>query len=467
MSIFRSCRPSTAFPAVVAFWFIVFLVTLPNIQGETLAFLKIDGIKDGEADSFWTGSDGWTEVSSLNVGLQNEVIFGRDSVPTVGKTRFSELQLVKKIDIISPQLFSQVATGLHYPEAVLMVRQVGGLGRNSPYYLAVLKNVFVAGINWKASRVSDSSYESVTFAYGSIQWTYVRQDSNHDLSIAVTVNWDQIKNQGGSGPMPGATFPPELSYPARVQVVTNGFQQVPPVTGPDDFFSIASITIQDRGGYIGGADVDPLTGVVTLTNAAPLGGPYPLKVRMTDVTGLIVESVINITVSPSQSLPIAGSDRVYRLLASPLRIPISQLLQNDSAGASFAGLPSNQSSLGGQVMVSGPDLVYTPPSPDPGVDDSFSYQIRDPVGQPANGNVTVGVGGSNGQPIGNLVIQRSDSTIQFQLMGSAGQPYSLQSADNLLGPWTDLDAAQIADSAGIVRWADSEVPGTRFYRARQ
>jgi hypothetical protein len=249
--------------------------------------------------------------------------------------------------------------------------------------------------------------------------------------------------------------------------VANGSQQVLPVSGPSDIFSISSLTIVDLGGYAGGAQVDPVTGVLVLTNAAPLGGPYPLKVRLLDDTGFILDSVIHITVSANQNPPVARSDRVYPLLASPLRIPISQLLQNDSPGVSFAGLPSNITAIGGQVVVSGSDLLYTPPSTDPGFDDSFLYQIRDSVGQPGSGNVTVGVGGSSGQPIGNLVIQRSDSTIQFQLTGAVGQPYLLQAADNLRGPWTDLGAAQIADNTGIVRWSDSNVPGTRFYRARQ
>src|SRR5207253_4388549 len=81
---------------------------------------------------------------------------------------------------------------------------------------------------------------------------------------------------------------PALSY-GNAAVTFGGSMTINPATGPSDNGTVASISIQSQGTYTGTISVDNATGVVSLSNAAPLG-THTITIRATDNCGAITDS---------------------------------------------------------------------------------------------------------------------------------------------------------------------------------
>jgi hypothetical protein len=87
---------------------------------------------------------------------------------------------------------------------------------------------------------------------------------------------------------------PTLGY-AAASVVAGAGASVNPATGPSDSGTVQSIVVQSTGTYTGGASV-AATGVVTLSNAGPVGG-HTLVIRATDNCGAITDANLPLTVT--------------------------------------------------------------------------------------------------------------------------------------------------------------------------
>ncbi len=161
--------------------------------------------------------------------------------------------------------------------------------------------------------------------------------------------------------------------------------------------------------------------------------------------------------------PSIRADGFLRVLASGVHIPIVALLANDSPDAAFDQLGPSTTAVGGTVVVSGDQIIYTPPSPDPGGDDGFSYGIRNKAGGINQTTVILGV--KIPGPTPNFSVTVSDHKVGLNLSASPGLRIQLQWADQIGGPWTDLGAPITADAAGHLAWADALLDGTRYYRA--
>jgi len=65
----------------------------------------------------------------------------------------------------------------------------------------------------------------------------------------------------------------------------------------------------------------------------------------------------------------------------------------------------------------------------------------------------------------SLAISSFATNVQLRVTGTVGEPYQIQTAPAVTGPWTGLSPAQLADPAGHVGFTDSTPASQRFYRA--
>ena len=87
---------------------------------------------------------------------------------------------------------------------------------------------------------------------------------------------------------------PTLTYGAASLVAGTG-TTVNPASGPSDSGAVQSIAVQSTGTYTGGATV-AASGVVTLSNAGPVGG-HTLVIRATDNCGAVTDANLGVTVT--------------------------------------------------------------------------------------------------------------------------------------------------------------------------
>jgi hypothetical protein len=98
---------------------------------------------------------------------------------------------------------------------------------------------------------------------------------------------------------------------------------VTPATGPSDNGSIAGIAIQSQGTYAGGIAVNPATGVVTLTNAGPVG-THTLLVRATDNCGTTADASFTVTVGKaSTSITITSDNPDPSAVGQPVTVDVA------------------------------------------------------------------------------------------------------------------------------------------------
>jgi type VI protein secretion system component Hcp len=414
-------------------------------------------------DKNFRAADGWFEISSFDHGILNTVNVGLPAGGT-GKAKFEDFNFSKLVNAGSPALFGAVAGGF-YQRANLSLRQAGFNAPNAPFYEATFDTVFIKSVRWSGAAGDDAVQEDVSTVFGAMEWSYTSFDADGKPRKAVTVNWSQITNSGGDGGLEGQPpSVPTLSYAGAKSVASGGALTVNPSSGPSDPTGIASVTVQSVGGYTGNISVNN-SGVVQISNASPVGGPYSITIRAASNGGGVKDASFNLTVNAVIPALIANADSLTRALSRSVKIPVAMLVGNDSNGAVFDALPSATTALGGRVALSGTTIIYDPPVPDPGTDDSFTYRIRDSFSQTSTGTVTVTVGGPNGGPSGNLIIGVSDEGRSLRLVGIPGRKYQLQAAGDVNGPWSNFGDAVTADANGSADWLDSSPDSPRFYRA--
>ncbi|MBX7218680.1 MAG: putative Ig domain-containing protein [Blastocatellia bacterium] len=88
---------------------------------------------------------------------------------------------------------------------------------------------------------------------------------------------------------------PTLTFTTPQNVTVGGSLTVNPATGPTDNGSVASIVLQSQGTYTGTISVNNTTGVVTISNAAPVGS-HTITVRATDNCGATTDGTFTLNV---------------------------------------------------------------------------------------------------------------------------------------------------------------------------
>jgi hypothetical protein len=101
--------------------------------------------------------------------------------------------------------------------------------------------------------------------------------------------------------------PPTLSYNTPAAIVFGAGTTVGPATGPADNGSVASIAVQNTGSYTGTVSVHNTTGVVTFSNAAPVGS-HTIVIRITDNCGTITDASFTLTVNKADTVTVITGD---------------------------------------------------------------------------------------------------------------------------------------------------------------
>lgn len=206
-----------------------------------------------------------------------------------------------------------------------------------------------------------------------------------------------------------------LSSSSAVVSLTVNSVNDPPIALADAYSTDRDtpLTISQPGvlGNDTDADADPLTatlvsgpahGVLTLNANGSFGytpntgytGSDSFSYRAGDGLSLSATVSVALTIRGQNSPPHAGSDAAHTSIDTPLLIPIATLLINDSDPdgdpLTISDVRGN-SARGGRVILSGSNVVYTPPAHFTGVD-SLIYTLSDGNGGTTSGTVTVTVG---------------------------------------------------------------------------
>lgn len=133
----------------------------------------------------------WINVLSMSHGISLPV-----SGTSVGPSQFSDLSLMKTMDLSSPSLELLVNgsnSGLPVSMPIDNVTLDFRVGGTTPivFYRVQLQQVFVT--SYQVSGASDVPTESLSFKFARIQWTYVPY-SNGKAGTPITKGWDLTKN---------------------------------------------------------------------------------------------------------------------------------------------------------------------------------------------------------------------------------------------------------------------------------
>ncbi|MFO7497030.1 MAG: type VI secretion system tube protein Hcp [Desulfobacterales bacterium] len=156
------------------------------------AFLRIDGIKGESTDDKHRE---WIEVLSFSWGCSQQA--GASQVGSGGRSSgradFADLTIVKPLDAATPLLFKACATGEHIKEVILELCRAGGDKLKWMEYK--MSDVTVSSVAVSGGGGGDPT-ESVSFNYGRIQQTYVKQKrADGTGGGSVLAGWDLQANK--------------------------------------------------------------------------------------------------------------------------------------------------------------------------------------------------------------------------------------------------------------------------------
>jgi len=118
-----------------------------------------------------------------------------------------------------------------------------------------------------------------------------------------------------------ANTPPVLSYNNPAALVFGIGATINPATGPSDSDGIASLVLQSKGEFTGNVSINS-SGVVTLSNAAPIG-THTITIRATDNCNQTTDATFTVTVSSCTDATLVTfsnlrtDGRMYRYRVTP------------------------------------------------------------------------------------------------------------------------------------------------------
>ena len=148
-------------------------------------FLKLEGVKGESVDSkhkdeivLLSYTQSWTNPNSVAGGAGT------------GKVNCSDIKVTKVIDKSSPILIMGVATGTHYPKAVITFRQVGKT--QIEYYKVTLTEVLLNAIVQTDASPTDATsiLEQVSMSAAKLKFEYTPQLANGSRGPTVEFSWD-------------------------------------------------------------------------------------------------------------------------------------------------------------------------------------------------------------------------------------------------------------------------------------
>lgn len=112
-----------------------------------------------------------------------------------GKAQFNDFNFTTNVSKASPALFLACASGKHITNAQITVRKAGGGKAQEDYLILKLTDVLISSYQPSASSGGDRPTESISMAFGKVEFTYIKQDNKGGEDETFTAGWDLRSNK--------------------------------------------------------------------------------------------------------------------------------------------------------------------------------------------------------------------------------------------------------------------------------
>lgn len=149
-------------------------------------FLKLDGI-DGESLS--TKHKGEIELYSWSWGAHNATSVTGSGL-SAGKVSFADISISKPVDKSSAKLLELCCTGKHITKGTLTCAKSTGDKNPADYLTIKLEEIHIASFQTGGSSGDAVGSESLSFAFGKIEYDYKIQGKDGNLTAAGSTKYD-------------------------------------------------------------------------------------------------------------------------------------------------------------------------------------------------------------------------------------------------------------------------------------
>jgi type VI secretion system secreted protein Hcp len=154
-------------------------------------FLKLDGIKGESASSKHVDE---IELHSWTWGAQNATSITGTGL-SAGKVKFSDISISKPVDKSSAKLLELCCTGKHIANGLLTCCKSTGDKNPADYLTIKFEEIHIASFQAGGSAGDDVGSESISFAFGKIEYDYKIQGKDGTLTAAGTAKYDITKRE--------------------------------------------------------------------------------------------------------------------------------------------------------------------------------------------------------------------------------------------------------------------------------
>ncbi|NLH16015.1 MAG: type VI secretion system tube protein Hcp [Phycisphaerae bacterium] len=156
------------------------------------AYLRIDSILGESKDE---AHEKWIDI--FGIGYQEKMTIDYSGGGGVGKVSFSDISIVKEVDISSPKLALACAKGTHIKQVVIDC--MTNTEKAQRYFVLTLNDVIIAGVAPKMVYRGNGFVfmEEVSLNFARIQWEYYPFDETGVPGSRIETYWDLKQNTGG------------------------------------------------------------------------------------------------------------------------------------------------------------------------------------------------------------------------------------------------------------------------------
>ena len=155
-------------------------------------FIKIGEVKGESQDAAFKGSDGWIDILSFSWGVSNSSDTHVGGGGGKGKASFSDLTIMKHVDLASPALAMLCSNGKHFNDAYLTIRKQGE--KPLEYYKIKFSEVLVSSFQHSGSDGGGLPTESVSLNFAKIDFKYTVQNKDGSGGASDEFKWDIAGN---------------------------------------------------------------------------------------------------------------------------------------------------------------------------------------------------------------------------------------------------------------------------------
>ncbi|SON55879.1 type VI secretion system effector, Hcp1 family [Hartmannibacter diazotrophicus] len=149
-------------------------------------FLKLGDV-DGESKD--EKHKKWIDVLAWSWGLSQAGSFQYGGGGGSGKANFQDLSITKYIDMSSPPIMMNGASGKHFPDAELVVRKAGGK-KPLDYLVVKLTDVIITSYSTGGSGGEDRLTETISLGFAKVKLKYTEQTEAGGEGAKPEFAWD-------------------------------------------------------------------------------------------------------------------------------------------------------------------------------------------------------------------------------------------------------------------------------------